>query len=226
MLMPRMYSKQDNHVQGYKEWADFKGSPVKIFSGGENRIVMKPTFSENLRFFFKYQLNFMYWRYFMWNFSGRQNDLQGYGEITKGNWITGFNFIDKYMVGDQNDLPADMKDNKGRNVYYMLPLLLGIFGLLYQAYSGREGIQGFWIVFLLFFMTGIAIVIYLNQTPYQPRERDYAYAASFYAFAIWCGFGVAAIIDRINKYIKNPTLVAALVSLICIAVPVQMAAEN
>ncbi|MEG1904359.1 MAG: DUF2723 domain-containing protein, partial [Bacteroidales bacterium] len=226
MLMPRMYSKQENHVQAYKEWTDFKGKPVTIFQGGQNKVVVMPTFGENVKFFLKYQLNFMYWRYFMWNFSGRQNDEQGYGEVTKGNWITGFNFIDKHMVGDQKDLPADMKDNKGRNVYYMLPLLLGLFGLLYQAYAGRNGIQGFWVVFLLFFMTGIAIVIYLNQTPYQPRERDYAYAGSFYAFSIWVGFGVAAIAKFINDYLKNPKLAGAIATLVCLAVPVQMAAEN
>ena len=226
MLFPRMYSKQDSHVQAYKEWTDFKGKPVKIFANGKNQMVMMPTLGENIKFFLDYQVNYMYWRYFMWNFSGRQNDEQGYGEITKGNWITGFNFIDKYMVGDQKDLPADMKDNKGRNVYFMLPLLLGIIGLLFQAYSGERGIQGFWVVFFLFFMTGLAIVIYLNQTPYQPRERDYAYAGSFYAFSIWVGFGVAGIARFIGKYLKNPTVAGAIASIACLAVPVQMAAEN
>ena len=226
MLFPRMYSKQNDHIQAYKEWTDFKGRPVKVFMGGENKIVMQPTFSENLKFFFKYQLNYMYWRYFMWNFSGRQNDEQGYGEITKGNWITGFNFIDKYMVGDQDDLPANMKDNKGRNVYYLMPLILGLIGLFYQAYAGEKGIQQFWVVFMLFFMTGIAIVIYLNQTPYQPRERDYAYVGSFYAFAIWIGFGVVALVDYVGRLLKNPKLAAAAVSLVCLAVPVQMASQN
>ena len=144
MLMPRMYSKQESHIQGYKYWTNFTGKPVRIFQNGENRVVMKPTFAENIKFFFSYQLNHMYWRYFMWNFSGRQNDIQGYGDITKGNWITGFNFIDKYLVGDQSNLPTDMKDNKGRNVYYMLPRLLGLLGLSYQAKSGRAGAQGFW----------------------------------------------------------------------------------
>ena len=162
----------------------------------------------------------------MWNFSGRQNDIQGYGDITKGNWITGINFIDNILVGNQSDLPSDMKDNKGRNVYYMLPLILGILGMIYQASAGKKGMQGFWIVLLLFIMTGIAIVVYLNQTPYQPRERDYAYAASFYAFAIWTGFGVAAIIEFVNKYIKNPTLVASAASILCLFVPIQMASQN
>ena len=226
MLMPRMYSKTESHVQAYKEWTNFKGKPVTIYSGGQNKVVYKPTFGENVQFFLKYQLNFMYWRYFMWNFSGRQNDEQGYGEVTKGNWITGFNFIDKYLVGDQTDLPADMRDNKGHNVYYMLPLLLGLIGLFYQAYAGQKGIQGFWVVFFLFFMTGIAIVIYLNQTPYQPRERDYAYAGSFYAFAIWVGFGVAALAKYLNYLIDNPKVAAIAVSLVCLIVPIQMAGQN
>ena len=129
----------------------------------------------------------------MWNFSGRQNDIQGNGEVSNGNWITGIPFIDEALVGPQEDMPFDIINNKGHNVYYMLPLLLGILGLLFQAYAGKKGIQGFWITFFLFFMTGIAIVLYLNQTPYQPRERDYAYAGSFYAFCIWIGFGVAAL---------------------------------
>ena len=187
MLFPRMYSNVDAHVGAYKEWSQFKGEPVKFNRCGENVTVMKPTFAENLRYFFAYQLNFMYWRYFMWNFSGRQNDIQGNGEVMNGNWITGIKAIDEVLVGPQDNMPSDIADNKGHNVYYMLPLLLGILGLLYQAYSGQRGIQSFWITFFLFFMTGIAIVLYLNQTPYQPRERDYAYAGSFYAFCIWIG---------------------------------------
>ncbi|MDO5572078.1 MAG: DUF2723 domain-containing protein [Bacteroidales bacterium] len=225
MLFPRMYSKTEPHVSAYKEWTNFKGKPVKVFKDGQNQVVSMPTFGENLKFFFKYQLNYMYWRYFMWNFSGRQNDLQGYGEITKGNWITGFNFIDKYLVGDQSDLPADMKDNKGRNVYFLLPLILGILGLVYQANSGEKGIQGFWIVFFLFIMTGIAIVFYLNQTPYQPRERDYAYAGSFYAFSVWVGMGVAALVNYLQKYLK-PSIAAPAVAIITLAVPIQMGAQN
>lgn len=202
MLFPRMYSNVDAHVGAYKEWSQFKGEPVKFNRCGENVTVMKPTFAENLRYFFAYQLNFMYWRYFMWNFSGRQNDIQGNGEVMNGNWITGIKAIDEVLVGPQDNMPSDIADNKGHNVYYMLPLLLGILGLLYQAYSGQRGIQSFWITFFLFFMTGIAIVLYLNQTPYQPRERDYAYAGSFYAFCIWIGFGVAALAKLMQKYGK------------------------
>jgi len=226
MLFPRMYSKVDNHIASYKEWSDFTGKKVRLNQNGKVRTVVAPTFGENLKFFFRYQLNFMYWRYFLWNFSGRQSDVQSYGEVDRGNWITGIPVIDKLLVGDQ-DLPSSIADNKGHNVYYMLPLLLGIIGLLYQAYSGSRGIQGFWVVFFLFFMTGIAIVIYLNQTPYQPRERDYAYAGSFYAFSIWIGMAVAALYKGLSGLLKKDSaLAAALVTVLCLFVPFQMAGQN
>ncbi|MCD8193560.1 MAG: DUF2723 domain-containing protein [Tannerellaceae bacterium] len=227
MLFPRMYSGDPRHVDAYKEWAQIKGQPVRFNRCGEMVTVMKPTFAENLRFFFTYQLNFMYWRYFMWNFSGRQNDIQGHGEVMNGNWITGIKFIDEILVGPQEDMPASIVENKGHNVYYMLPLLLGIIGLLYQAYRGEKGIQSFWITFFLFFMTGIAIVLYLNQTPYQPRERDYAYAGSFYAFCIWIGFGVAGLAKLLERYGKAPAVVAASVATVLgLFVPIQMAGQN
>ena len=227
MLFPRMYSSDGRHVAAYKEWAQVKGTPVKFNRCGEMVTVMKPTFAENLRYFFAYQLNFMYWRYFMWNFSGRQNDIQGHGEVSNGNWITGIPFIDEALVGPQEDMPFDIVNNKGHNVYYMLPLLLGILGLLFQAYAGKKGIQGFWITFFLFFMTGIAIVLYLNQTPYQPRERDYAYAGSFYAFCIWIGFGVAALAKGLQKYGKlSPVIAGSVATVLCLLVPIQMGAQN
>ena len=227
MLFPRMYSTSGTHVEAYKEWAQVKGTPVKFNRCGEMTTVMKPTFAENLRFFFSYQLNFMYWRYFMWNFSGRQNDIQGHGEVSNGNWITGISFIDEALVGPQEDMPLDIANNKGHNVYYMLPLLLGILGLLYQAYAGKKGIQGFWVTFFLFFMTGIAIVLYLNQTPYQPRERDYAYAGSFYAFCIWIGFGVAALAKGLRQYGKlSPVIAGSVATLLSLFVPIQMGAQN
>ena len=169
----------------------------------------------------------MYWRYFMWNFAGRQNGIQGNGELEHGNWISGIPLIDNPRLGDQSKLPDELKNDKGHNVYYMLPLLLGLIGLFWQAWRGKRGIRQFWVVFFLFFMTGLAIVIYLNQTPLQPRERDYAYAGSFYAFAIWCGIGVAAIIDLLKKYIKlNETVLAAIAGIACLLVPVQMASPN
>lgn len=225
MIFPRMYSTVPDHVEAYKQWANVTGTPITYDYCGQQKTDVKPTFGENLRFFFDYQVRYMYWRYFMWNFAGRQNDLQGNGEIDRGNWITGFDFIDSYLVGDQTNLPKEMAENKGRNKYYMLPLLLGILGIVFQFYGGKEGRHGFWVTFLLFFLTGMAIVIYLNQTPYQPRERDYAYAGSFYAFTIWIGLGVLAIIKAIDKYIPK-TLAAALVSIVALGVPALMASEN
>ncbi len=227
MPFPRMYSKEPRHVAAYQEWANIKGKKVTYDECGSPRMTTMPTFAENLRFFFSYQVNFMYWRYFMWNFSGRQNDIQGNGEVNNGNWITGIKFIDEKLVGPQDDMPDDIINNKGHNVYYMLPLLLGILGLLFQAYSGKRGIEGFWVVFMLFFMTGIAIVLYLNQPPLQPRERDYAYAGSFYAFAIWIGIGVAGVVKGLNKYCKLPLLPSALAAtVLCLIIPTIMATEN
>ena len=233
-LFPRMYSSQGSHVQAYKEWANIKGKRVRYDYCGQQKTDYCPTFGENLRFFFSYQLHFMYWRYFMWNFVGRQNDLQSYGDITKGNWISGIPFIDNAMLGDQSLLPNELKENKGHNVYYFLPLLLGIIGIVWQCgkrdKDGKaEGWKNFTLTFLLFFLTGLAIVLYLNQTPYQPRERDYAYAGSFYAFCIWIGLGALALIDWINKGLKDERirgLVAVVVSLICLGVPALMARQN
>ena len=206
MLFPRMYS--DAHAQAYEDWlGGVEGRQVPYDQCGEMIMVKIPTQWDNIKFFFIYQLNYMYWRYFMWNFAGRQNDIQGQGEIEHGNWITGISFIDNMLIGDQTLLPSELKNNKGHNVFYCLPLILGLIGLFWQAYKGEKGIQQFWIVFFLFFMTGLAIVLYLNQTPQQPRERDYAYAGSFYAFAIWIGLGVAA-------------------SVVCLLVPVQMVSQT
>ena len=225
MLFPRMYSSQ--HAREYQAWVDIKGEDVPYDQCGQMVMVNMPTQWENIKFFFTYQLNWMYWRYFMWNFSGRQNDIQGNGEVLNGNWITGIPFIDEVLVGPQEDMPFDIINNKGHNVYYMLPLLLGILGLLFQAYSGQKGIQSFWVTFFLFFMTGLAIVLYLNQTPYQPRERDYAYAGSFYAFCIWIGFGVAALAKGLERYAKlNPVIAGSVATVLCLFVPIQMAGQN
>ena len=225
MFFPRMYSNRQDHIDAYKMWSNFHGKTVSYDRCGQNQTVQIPTIVENLRFFFSYQVNFMYWRYFMWNFSGRQNDIQGNGEIQNGNWITGINAIDKFLIGDQSNLPSEMENNKGHNKYYMLPLLLGILGLLYQISAGNKGLQQFWITFLLFFMMGLAIVIYLNQTPFQPRERDYAYAGSFYAFAIWIGMGVLFMAKLFRKYLsEKPAAIAA--SLLCLSVPTLMASQN
>ncbi|NPE13479.1 protein O-mannosyl-transferase family [Xylanibacter rodentium] len=229
MFFPRMYSDNDQHRNAYESWmGGVKGTNVPYDRCGEMIMVKVPSQMENLRFFLSYQCNFMYWRYFMWNFAGRQNDIQGNGELEHGNWITGFSWFDNWRLGDQSKLPDDLKDNKGHNVFYCLPLLLGLIGLFWQSLrKGPNGIRQFWVVFFLFFMTGLAIVIYLNQTPMQPRERDYAYAGSFYAFAIWCGMGVAAIIDEICRKMKgHEASIAATVGAVCLLVPIQMASQT
>ena len=242
MFFPRMYDAA--HAQAYEDWmGGVDGTEVPYDRCGENIMVKVPSQVDNIRFFLSYQCNFMYWRYFMWNFAGRQNDIQGNGEPEHGNWITGFSFIDDSLYGDQSKLPDDLKNNKGHNVFYCMPLILGLIGLFWQAWytrkrkvikNGKEveeslpiGIQQFWVVFFLFFMTGLAIVIYLNQTPMQPRERDYAYAGSFYAYAIWCGLGVLAIIDLLKKKAKlSGIAISAIVAVITLLVPIQMASQT
>jgi len=201
----------------------------------------QPTFGDNLTYFFNYQLTYMYWRYFMWNFAGRQNDLQGDGGLLRGGAATGIPFVDSFFYGDSDTHPEDMTANKGHNVYYALPLILGLIGLFFQIGRGRRGVESFWVTFMLFFMTGIAIVLYLNQYPGQPRERDYAYVGSFYAFAIWVGFGVAAIATTASRYLsKQPakktsdedapvtisTAAAGVASLVLLLIPIQMAGQN
>ena len=242
MFFPRMYDAA--HAQAYEDWmGGVDGTEVPYDRCGENIMVKVPSQVDNIRFFLSYQCNFMYWRYFMWNFAGRQNDIQGNGEPEHGNWITGFSFIDDSLYGDQSKLPDDLKNNKGHNVFYCMPLILGLIGLFWQAWytrkrkvikNGKEveetlpiGIQQFWVVFFLFFMTGLAIVIYLNQTPMQPRERDYAYAGSFYAYAIWCGLGVLAIINLLKEKAKlSGTAISAIVAVITLLVPIQMASQT
>ncbi len=223
-FFPRMYSStEDQHVSDYIEWGKIKGVKIPV-SGSRSQTEMrvKPTFSENLRFFIRYQLGHMYFRYFMWNFAGRQNDIQGHGNVLDGNWICGIPAIDNPRLGPQENLPDKYLNNRGRNRYYMLPLLLGLAGLLYLFRKGRNN---FWVTGLLFVFTGIAIVVYLNQTPHQPRERDYAYAASFYVFSIWIGLGTLLLYQFFRKYFTD--IGGALTSaILCLAVPAQMASEN
>lgn len=217
MFFPRMHDEARASL--YEDW-------MGGIKGHEVNGVRIPTQMENMRFFLSYQCNFMYWRYFLWNFVGRQNDVQGNGELEHGNWITGISFIDNFLYGDQSLLPDELKANKGHNVYYCLPLLLGLLGLFWQAWRGKRGIQQFWVVFFLFFMTGLAIVLYINQHPGQPRERDYSYAGSFYAFAIWCGMGVAAIVEWLKRFRVPAVAAASLTSLVALLVPIQMASQN
>ncbi len=220
MLFPRMWSSDDKHIQFYQSYMNGGGHKV---AGAQHK---KPTFFQNLAFFFDYQMNWMYWRYFMWNFAGRQNDIHSPtpGDIFAGNWESGISFIDNYRLGDQSDAPDYLKNNKGKNHYYMLPLLLGLIGLFFQFARDKRGC---WLTFLMFFMTGIAIVIYLNQPPFQVRERDYAYAGSFYAFSIWIGLAVAAAYSWIaEKTSKESAVAASAITVLMLGVPAIMAAEN
>jgi len=209
-IFPRMYSPDPNHIEVYKDYGGFK------------KTQSKPRFTNNIKFFVNYQLNWMYWRYFLWNFAGRQNDIQGNGNVIHGNWISGIPAIDNPRLGVQSKLPDYLKNNKANNRYFMLPLLLGLIGLGYQLFKHQKD---WWVVTLLFLLTGIAIVVYLNQTPNQPRERDYAYAGSFYAFAIWIGLSVAGIYDLLKRF--TPSMIAGgIATLLCIPVPYIMASEN
>ncbi len=238
-FFPRMYSSSEEHIQEYMNWGGIKESDVyypkkdekgNVVRDSQGNIVYDrsepkkpPTFLQNLRFFFAYQVGHMYLRYFFWNFSGRQNDEQGFGGAAKGNWITGIDFLDRGRVGSIQNAPPEIVDIPSRNTFFLLPFLLGLMGLIYQLGKDKKN---FWVVFLLFVLTGLAIVVYLNQTPNQPRERDYAYAGSFYAFAIWIGLGVYGIIDSLGSKLKKP-ITALFISLGCLLlVPGIMAREN
>ena len=225
MLFPRMWNGGDQrYIDFYESYTRGKGKRVR---GATYRM---PTFGANMAFFLDYQLNWMYWRYFMWNFAGRQNEIHSPspGNPFAGNWECGIGFIDKIRLGDQSDAPAILANNKGKNHYYLLPLLLGIIGLVFQFDRDK---RGSWLVFLMFFMTGIAVVLYLNQPPYQVRERDYAYAGSFYMFALWIGLGVAALYEWLASALEKkpersmPALASAITA-VCLCVPAIMAAEN
>ncbi|MBE0664016.1 MAG: DUF2723 domain-containing protein [Bacteroidales bacterium] len=224
-IFPRMWSNsRQAHIDAYKHWGKVKGVPISTTqSDGTREVLYKPTFGENLRFFFSYQISHMYFRYFMWNFVGRQNDVEGHGNITDGNWLSGISFIDNWRLGNQQDLPPGMQ-NPANNKFYFLPLLLGLIGLLYHW---KRNYKDTVVVALLFLMTGLAIVVYLNQTPYQPRERDYSYAGSFYAFAIWIGFGVISLWEILSKVLKNAKVSAVIASIVALLlVPGIMAIEG
>jgi hypothetical protein len=224
-VFPRMWSDQQDHIREYEQYVGDKGKPVRVTDQqtGEATTLRVPTFGQNLGFMFRYQMGFMYFRYFMWNFSGRQNDVQSTGGPVNGNWITGINFLDAPRTGSVKGMPEDMKNDPSRNRYFLLPLLLGLVGFLWHF---NRDVRNWWIVLLLFVMTGIAIVIYLNQYPNQPRERDYAYAASFYAFTVWIGLGVLALFELLRKAAgETPAAVIASV-LAFAAVPAVMGSQN
>jgi hypothetical protein len=222
-VFPRMYSPEPDHETAYKFWGKIKGRRYTVGSGSNKEAIVCPTFVENLRFFFRYQTGFMYLRYFMWNFAGRQNDIQGNGNNIQGNWISGIKFIDELRLGDQINMPPDIKNNPGNNKYYFLPLLIGIAGILWQYKRDKKG---FTIVMALFLMTGLAIIFYLNQYPNQPRERDYAYAGSFYAFAIWIGLGFMYVYEQFQRILKHRLSSIITFILLLLAVPVLMAFQN
>ncbi|MCB0479892.1 MAG: DUF2723 domain-containing protein [Flavobacteriales bacterium] len=225
-IFPRMWSQEANHISAYKQWSDFKGKPIRYKTiNGKVETINKPKFTENLKFFFTHQVGWMYWRYFFWNFVGRQNDIQGHGSLSEGNWLSGIDSIDKIRLGDQKTIPASLKDNKARNQFYFLPLILGLFGLFFQFNKSK---RDFALVTMLFFFTGLAIILYLNQYPYQPRERDYAYAGSFYAFSIWIGLGVLGIVDLLTKKGRlNQVVAGTLATVICLgSVPGLMAKDG
>jgi hypothetical protein len=238
-IFPRMWSSENDHVNVYMDWTGMKENQLfEPRRDAENNIVRDnngnvvydhnspkapPSFGNNLKFFFTYQLGQMYFRYFMWNFAGRQNDTQGYGDPLNGNWISGIRFVDDQLIGTQEKLPASFKDTPSRNTYFFLPLLLGLFGLIFHMQRDKKN---FWVVMLLFIMTGIAIVVYLNQTPSQPRERDYAYAGSFYAFAIWIGLGVLALYESLSAKLRKSYIAVALTAVCLVLVPGIMANEN
>ncbi|PTX44513.1 uncharacterized protein DUF2723 [Christiangramia gaetbulicola] len=253
-VLPRMWSTE--HAVNYMEFtgpldfkikAEYQGEERLIqavnefksqFSRGERDMedyhnflrqfseyidVEKPSFAENIGYLLEYQIGYMYWRYFMWNFTGRQDDIQGKYTDLHGNWISGIDFIDEMHIGSQDNLPSDLKDNKARNTYFFLPFILGLIGLVFHLKRDKKN---FWVLMVFFLFTGIALKIYLNERPFEPRERDYALVGSFYVFAIWIGFGVYAIFDKLRTVI-SPKIVAPVVivgSLLC--VPVLLASEN
>ncbi|MFO7924374.1 MAG: DUF2723 domain-containing protein [Bacteroidales bacterium] len=223
-FFPRMWSSSNPaHIREYEQWGMVKGRQVRVTIDGETQMIVRPTFAENIRFFLRYQVWHMYGRYFMWNFVGRQNDIQGHGELLNGNWLSGINFIDALRLGPQDNLPGHIASHPARNTYYGLPLVLGLLGFFYHYKKDKKD---FTIVLLLFFFTGLAIIIYLNQHPLQPRERDYTYAGSFLAFSIWIGLGVLALIEWMQKKIPLSISSIAATAATFLLVPVLMASEN
>jgi hypothetical protein len=220
-IFPRMYSPDPDHESAYKYWGKVVGRKYTVGSGKET--IVCPTFGENLRYFFRYQIGFMYLRYFMWNFAGRQNDIQGNGNPIHGNWISGLNFIDEARLGKMDNLPDDLNNNPGHNKYYFLPLLIGLAGMFWQYKADKKS---FWLIMAFFIMTGLAIIFYLNQYPNQPRERDYAYAGSFYAFAIWIGIGFMYVYEKLHKYLGEKGSAAVTLVALLTAAPLLMALQN
>lgn len=222
-VFPRMFSQDPDHEASYKYWGKVEGRKYSVSSNSGKETIVCPTFGENLRFFFRYQIGFMYMRYFMWNFAGRQNDIEGDGNNIHGNWISGINFIDEARLGKLDEFPSDLKKNPANNKYYLFPLIIGLAGMMWQYKKDRNG---FVLVLAFFLMTGLAIILYLNQSPNQPRERDYAYAGSFYAFTIWIGFGFLSVYEMFSKFLRHNAATALTFVLLLAACPVLMAYQN
>lgn len=223
-FFPRMHSADPEHIEAYRSQFGMKGQKLSIpDSDGNQTETVIPTFADNFSFFLNYQLGFMYIRYFMWNFVGRQNDIQGTGGSINGNWQSGISFIDEAISGPQKNLPSEMKMNRGRNSYYFLPFLLGVIGLVYHY---RRDPNNFLVTGLLFFLMSFALVIYLNEVPNTPRERDYVYVGSFYVFCIWIGLGVLSVFSALNKWLKEKRATILAVTLGMLASPVLLIAQN
>jgi hypothetical protein len=223
-FFPRMHSNDPEHIEAYKNWVDFKGKKVPVTDEeGKQSVTILPTFQENFTFFMKYQFGFMYLRYFLWNFAGRQNDIQGTGNQTNGNWQSGFPQIDRYIAGPQKNLPRQVRENKARNFYYFLPLLIGLLGLFFQYRNDR---RNFLSIGLLFFLMSFALVIYLNEIPNTPRERDYVYVGSFYVFCIWIGLGVPAAYSGLKKVLKESYATSAALAFCSLASPLLLVMQN
>ncbi len=221
-LFPRMSDNSSNYIEAYRYWGKIKGRKVRVNMNGKTETIIRPTFTENVRFFLRYQIGYMYWRYFFWNFVGRQDDVQGLGNVFHGNWISGIGFIDRLRLGSRHDLPGSIDKNKARNHYYFLPLIIGIFGLIWHY---RNHKNGFTATLLLLLFTGMAISVYLNEVPVTPRERDYVYVGSYYAFCIWIGMGAVATYSFIQKYL--PAIPAIMVSVMMVSVvPYILLTEN
>ncbi|BBE19194.1 membrane protein [Aquipluma nitroreducens] len=223
-FFPRMHSNDPEHIDAYKKQFNFKGRRVMTTDeDGKQTEIIVPTFHENLSFFLNYQLGFMYIRYFMWNFAGRQNDIQGTGGLLNGNWQSGIPLIDKQVAGPQENLPTSAKENKGRNSYYFLPLILGLLGLAFQYRNDR---QNFLVTGLLFFLMSFALVAYLNEVPNTPRERDYVYVGSFYVFCIWIGFGALFLFSQFQKLMKEKLAITTTLAVCLLASPMLLLSQN
>jgi hypothetical protein len=210
----KAYADGDIDLEGYSKF-------LKTYS--DYLIIEKPSTADNLKFMFEYQFGYMYWRYLMWNFVGRQNDVQGKYDDLDGNWMSGIKVLDEVRLGSQNNLPSDVLNNKGRNFYFFLPFLLGILGLVYHA---NKDLKSFYVLLVLFLFTGLALKIYLNERPFEPRERDYALVGSFYVFAIWIGFGVYSIYESVKKWLTPNIAGPVVIGIALLGAPVLMASQN